>query len=117
MPQRDLVMLGFFDAAGMRLLRGRDFSVHDSETAPPVVIVNETLARRNSGSGSAVGQRIDLAFDATGSEMEIVGVVSDTIQTTPYATRPMMFYVPHRQDIRRLYSVCLVVRTRANPAV
>jgi hypothetical protein len=33
---------------GVRLVRGREFSQHDDESAPNVVMVNEMLARRCS---------------------------------------------------------------------
>jgi putative ABC transport system permease protein len=31
---------------GMQIARGRDFDAQDTATAPPVAIVNETMARR-----------------------------------------------------------------------
>ena len=37
---------GYFATMQIPLLSGREFTVHDSETAPLVAIVNETLARR-----------------------------------------------------------------------
>ncbi len=36
---------GYFEAMGISLLRGRLFEARDSDTAPPVAIVDETLAQ------------------------------------------------------------------------
>ena len=51
----------YFQAAGMTIVRGRSFTPRDREGAPPVTIINATLARRcgrqtiRSGSESAPG--------------------------------------------------------------
>ena len=37
---------GFFSTMGIPLRRGRDFTAHDAQSAPLVVIINESLARR-----------------------------------------------------------------------
>ena len=39
-----LVTRGYFDALGMRIVRGRGFQTNDSRDAPRVAIVNETMA-------------------------------------------------------------------------
>ncbi|MBA2339771.1 MAG: ABC transporter permease, partial [Pyrinomonadaceae bacterium] len=50
----------FLSAIGIPLLRGRDFAETDDENAPPVVIVNEWMARRYFPNDDAVGKRIRL---------------------------------------------------------
>jgi predicted permease len=64
-PGEDPVVLriaaapGYFDAIGMTLLDGRTFEEQDDKsTAPLVVMVNETFAKRFWGNGSPVGKRI-----------------------------------------------------------
>jgi predicted permease len=64
---------GFLEAAGTRLLRGRDVSWHDRPGTPRVAIVNETFARRMWGDGPAIGQAFLLRDDL----MEVVGVAED----------------------------------------
>jgi predicted permease len=64
---------GYLEAAGTRLLGGRDFSWQDTTQTPYVAIVNETLARKMWGDTSAIGQR----FIVRGHLTEVVGVVED----------------------------------------
>ena len=64
---------GYLEAAGTRLLGGRDFSWQDTTQTPYVAIVNETFARKMWGGTSAIGQR----FIVRGHLIEVVGVVED----------------------------------------
>ncbi len=64
---------GYLEAAGTRLLGGRDFSWQDTTQTPYVAIVNETFARKMWGDTSAIGQR----FIVRGHLTEVVGVVED----------------------------------------
>jgi hypothetical protein len=64
---------GYLEAAGTRLLGGRDFSWQDTTQTPYVAIVNDTFARKTWGGTSAIGQR----FIVRGHLTEVVGVVED----------------------------------------
>ena len=64
---------GYLEAAGTRLLGGRDFSWQDTTQTPYVAIVNETFAHKMWGDTSAIGQR----FIVRGHLTEVVGVVED----------------------------------------
>jgi len=46
---------GYLEAAGTRLLAGRDFTWHDDDKAPLVAIVNQTFARELAANASALG--------------------------------------------------------------
>src|SRR5207247_4291350 len=50
----------YLEAAGTRLISGRDVSWHDTKTTPYVAIVNQTFARKMWGETSAIGQRFIL---------------------------------------------------------
>jgi predicted permease len=73
----------YLEAAGTRLLAGRDFSRHDTTTTPFVAIVNQTFAQKMWGDTPAVGQRFMLrGRGARGIPLpidliEVVGVVED----------------------------------------
>lgn len=71
----------FFKTMGIPLLRGRDFTDADNEKSPPVVIINETLARLYFG-GNGVGKHLTHLDPVLWSKKrvgaEIVGVVGDT---------------------------------------
>jgi putative ABC transport system permease protein len=76
-PSADLraVTPGYFAAMGIRVLRGRVFSRADDANAPPVLVVNETLARHYFPGEDPIGKRAKLGVNNfTG---EIVGVVED----------------------------------------
>jgi predicted permease len=73
---------GYFDALGIRLLRGRLLEDKDDERAPRAVVVNETFARTYFADGEPVGRRFrfagrrgQVAPDAPW--ISIVGVVRD----------------------------------------
>ena len=64
---------GYLEAAGTKLLSGRDVSWHDTKTTPYVAIVNQTFARKMWGETPAIGQRFILKDHL----MEVVGVAED----------------------------------------
>jgi putative ABC transport system permease protein len=67
----------YFDVVGTRLLKGRNFSVTDTRLGPPVVVINDTMARTLFPDGDAVGQRLGVAGAAVPGGAEIVGIVED----------------------------------------
>ncbi|HXX22714.1 MAG TPA: ABC transporter permease [Terriglobia bacterium] len=69
----------FFQALGVRLLRGRYFSEQDGPGPPLVVIIDESMAHRYWPGGDPVGQRIK-GLDSRGAHddwVTVIGVVSD----------------------------------------
>jgi hypothetical protein len=64
---------GYLEAAGTRLLSGRDVRWQDTAQTPYVAIVNETFARQMWGKMPSVGQR----FIVSGKLTEVVGVAED----------------------------------------
>ena len=78
LPQAPInfVSPGYFDVLRLRLVSGRVFTPLDRAETPPVLVVNQTLARELFGGEPAVGRRLLLA--GAGSEpWEVVGVVAD----------------------------------------
>ncbi len=49
---------GYFDAMGVRILRGRGFRESDNVSAPPVMIVNETFAQRFWPGQDPIGKHV-----------------------------------------------------------
>jgi putative ABC transport system permease protein len=64
----------FFETLGIRLMEGRFFDARDGFGAPPVVIVNETMARTFWPGASPLGRRIR---QPGGEWMTVAGVVAD----------------------------------------
>src|SRR5262245_8937214 len=66
---------------GIPFLRGRDFTARDTASSVRVVIVNETLARRNwpdlKDIGEVIGRRIRIGPDPNAPWIVIVGVAGD----------------------------------------
>ena len=71
----------------MRLVRGRDFEESDNETAPPVAVINETMARRFWPGEDAIGKRFRLDSRTAKPWMTVVGVIHDAKQWSWAARR------------------------------
>ena len=80
---------GYFATTGAHLLRGRGIEPRDNETAPRVVVVNQTMAKYYYPRGGALGHHITL----TGRTYEIVGVVGDIEEQDLHAPPMRRFYL------------------------
>ncbi len=109
-----LVAPGTFGVLGAPLLAGRDFAPDDGPNRPPVLVVNQSLARRLWPGQDPIGHH--LAVGLQGHEMRtVVGVVGDIRQSLDTPARPEV-YVPMGQIIDSKHD--LVVRARAvDPAL
>jgi putative ABC transport system permease protein len=97
------------------IVAGREFTDADSATAPPVVIINETMARKFWPGVNAVGRRMKYGALNDGSPwMTIVGVVADTRRTGYDAAVRPETYLPHAQSGDTAMTV--VLRTAGDPA-
>ena len=106
---------GYFRTMGIPLLKGRDFTDHDNMKSPPVIIVNETLAKRFFPDGDAIGKHITPSFSTTGepNTREIVGVVGDVKHRSLKGDAVPEFYFAQAQ--MPVTSLTLVVRTAGDP--
>ena len=68
---------GFFKIYGIKLLQGRDFQDSDRLGSPPVVIINETMARKYWPGENPIGKRIGDTDAAAPRWAEVVGVMED----------------------------------------
>jgi putative ABC transport system permease protein len=103
----------YFRALGMTLLEGRAFVDQDMAGAQPVVIVNETLARKYWPNESAIGKRIRFTGDpARNPWMHVIGVVRDVKHKLDLEVTPE-YYLPHAQDAWG--EMLLVARTHGEP--
>jgi predicted permease len=103
----------YFRTLGIRLLRGRPFAPADTDAAPNVVIVNESLARRYFGADDPVGRRISIGRHTSRQDLQIVGIVSDAkYQRLQEITRSIA-YLPCAQLFEMTAGVNLVAEIRA----
>jgi macrolide transport system ATP-binding/permease protein len=85
---------GYFSAIGIPIVAGREFTRNDDENAPPVAIVNETMAAKYWPEKNAIGQRLKVKD----KWMEIVGVAKNANYRTKLENPMPFFYVPVRQN-------------------
>jgi putative ABC transport system permease protein len=86
---------GYFAALGIPI-RGRDFSVADDSISTPVMIVNETFARRMFQSVDVLGKRAMSTRDEK-VYRQIIGVIPDVKFTGIRDTATALVYVPYGQ--------------------
>jgi putative ABC transport system permease protein len=104
----------YFATMQIPILRGRAFTEQDKADTPPVVIVNETLARKFWPGQEAIGKRIRFQAPIDRAPwMEVVGVIKDVKHELTIQVQPE-FYLPHAQDVWR--SMVVVARTTVDPA-
>ena len=102
---------GYLQAAGTRLLAGRDFTWHDDQTKPKVVLINQTFAQKMFGKVDAVGRHF-LGSDK--SRYEVVGVVEDgKYESLTEDSTPAMFYPLAQANAG---DTTVVVRSRMTPS-
>jgi predicted permease len=105
----------YFEAMGTHIREGRAIEDSDVEGRPPVIVVNETFARRYYPGASAVGKRFRLReLDASVPPRPwstIVGVVTDVRHSNLEEAPPPQVYssVYQGEPVDSLY---LAVRTR-----
>ena len=104
----------YFAAMGIPVVRGRAFTDADAGEAPPVAIVNETLARQYWPSENPIGKRITMANPRSGPWATIVGIVADVKYQAVADPPAPELYRPFAQFVRP-DSASLVIRTKDDP--
>lgn len=105
----------YFETMKIPLVRGRDFTARDDARSTPVVIVNETMARRYWPNEDPIGNRIRLGSDSPWHT--ITAVAKDVEQSDWGAVRGNEFYFSHWQNPSDIqHYLTLVVRTSGDPA-
>jgi len=119
-----IITPGYFEAMGIPILRGRTFTTHDTDAAAPVVLVNETVARRWWPQGNPLGDRVvpcrfngkDLPKDSCNeSPREVVGVAGDTKTVELTAPPRPTIYIPAAQALEYDAAINWVVRGNLSP--
>src|SRR5262249_48301391 len=99
----------YFTTLGIPIASGREFMRTDDENAPPLAIINETMAAKYWPRKDPVGQRLK----AKDRWLQIVGIAKNSNYHTKTETPVPFFYVPLRQNFRVQNS--LLIRTREMP--
>jgi predicted permease len=107
-----IVTEDYFPVMRMRLVAGRFFSAADRAGSHPVCVINESLARRQFGTRSALGAVVLRGRDAD-QPFEIVGVAGDVKTNGPANPAPDELFLPFRQVPRQ--NAAIVVRMASRP--
>jgi len=115
-----IVSPSYFEALGIKLRAGRGLSDNDTAGAPPVALVNETLARREFGEENPIGRRIVVREIVPGKTepgreiaWRIVGVVAGEKITGLGDEISAGIYVSNEQS--PTYGINLIVRAGVPP--
>jgi putative ABC transport system permease protein len=112
---RCTVSVGYFETLGIALLQGREFTERDKDGALPVLIVNETAARRYWPGQNPVGSRLSFTTGRMQPTwLEIVGVVKDVLHDGLEQPAKPTIYLPFLQGPPAF--AVTVVRAGIDPA-
>ena len=118
---------GYFEVFKIPVVRGRSFTERDDGTAPPVVIINQAMARQFWSKGDPMSDQILIGkgvMPQLASEMprQIIGIVGDIRGNGLDNDPPPIMYIVQAQvpDAinalnARLTPMKWIVRTRGNP--
>ena len=104
----------YFETVGIRLIAGRNFTAEELANKLPVMVINQSLARKLWPNENAVGQHlrsVPSKADTPPVVSTVIGVVGDTHQVSlesaarPEITKPMIDYT----------QLTLAVRGKADP--
>ena len=110
-----LVGANYFETMGIALLQGRDFAETDDEDGLPIVIVNQSLARRLWGTESPIGKRLRLSsLDNNRPEarrlLTVVGLAPDVHHRALDRAPRSAAYAPAFQHLDRIRGVSPILR-------
>jgi predicted permease len=103
----------YLETMHIPLLRGRIFTESDSETAPRVAIINQTMAARFWPREDPIGKRFSMEDGDAGPFMEVVGVTANGKYKTVGEDAEPFFYVPLAQNF--VSKLALQIRTLGPP--
>ncbi|MEJ2218678.1 MAG: ABC transporter permease, partial [Gemmatimonadota bacterium] len=111
-----IVKPGYFNAMDIPVREGRDVQPTDVATAPPIMVINETMAKTLFPGEDPLGRQvaIDAGDDPGGMRFEVVGVVGDVYVSGQAYGPEMVMYFSYEQ--RPAYTMRLAVRTAGPPS-
>jgi predicted permease len=119
----------YFRTMGTPILEGRDFDAGDVHRNSKVAIVNQRFAKHFFGEKSAVGRHLASGVRETKLDIEIVGVVADTLYEGPregvhrqvfvpnYGNGTNTFYVRTTADSKAMYGAIRNAVKKLDPSL
>jgi predicted permease len=108
---RAYISPGYFDTMRIPLLEGRDFNARDDRTAEPVMIVNQTFAKRFFHGRSPVGRKVR----AGGKSCTVVALARDSKYFGPGEAPAPFFYQAFSQFYSASPELYFLARTAVPP--
>ena len=106
---------GYFDAVGMPLMAGREFTASDVADAPKVAVVNQQFARKFGLDDGAVGRWMSTGSGDVDLDIQIVGLARDATYSSVKAEVPPLFFLPYRQNGNNIGTMSFYVRGAGAP--
>ena len=117
---------GYFDVFKIPILRGRDFTEQDDAAAPPVVLINETMAKHFWPGRDPIGEQIIIGKGIgpvfKDAPRQIIGIVADTRDAALELVPENSMIIPQAQEPDGMTALGLqfgpivwVVRTGVEP--
>lgn len=106
---------GYFDALGIPLKQGRNFSDTDVEGSPLVAVINESAVDLLFPDGNAIGSRVRVGEDADEPWFEVVGIVGNTLNNGLDQVAFPEVFANHRQVSGWSNQMFVLVRTSVEP--
>ncbi len=91
---------GYFEALGVPLVAGREFTERDGSRAPKVVIVNRAFVKYFFGDQNPIGRHLAFSTGNPKLDREIVGVVANNRHGSLREPIKRVVYFPYSQDDR-----------------
>ena len=104
----------YFRAMRIPLRSGRTFTARDDRSAPPVVVINETLAKKYWPGEDPVGKRVLVPGTSGETAHEVVGVVGDVRHGGLEEPIEGEMYFSYWQGGTAI--LCMAVRTAGDPS-
>jgi len=108
-------MHNYFETMGIPLRQGRNFDANDTSTAPPVAVINETMARKLFGNQDPLGQHVRMGPNPSGPWTTIVGVIGDVRHGGLEEVPQPELYISYLQGAP--LGPFIVLRTTSDPAL
>jgi predicted permease len=105
---------GYFQAMGIPIKRGRDFSAQDTDKSQFVAVISESLAKQSFGNTDPLGKQVQCGLDSD-TWMTVVGVVGDVRQGSPAENPGPTLYMPMTQHPFFANQIHIVLRTEVKP--
>jgi predicted permease len=108
---RNMISPDYLQLLGIPMLEGRNFTAHDDEKSPRVMIVNQAFVDHFFAGRSPIGRQIH----GWGDWFTVVGVAANSKYHYLSEAPLPYFYVPFRQMYRADLELAFFVRTQGNP--